>query len=46
MPSFRVMILDEHGIVAVGSDLVQAYNFADLTEEMAQIAYVSSTIPG
>jgi L-fuculose-phosphate aldolase len=42
---FRVIILDEHGIVAVGADLVQAYNFADLAEELAKIAYISSTIP-
>jgi ribulose-5-phosphate 4-epimerase/fuculose-1-phosphate aldolase len=41
---FRVIMLDEHGIIAVGTNLVQAYNFADLTEEMAQIAYLSSTI--
>ncbi|MBZ0303645.1 MAG: class II aldolase/adducin family protein [Anaerolineae bacterium] len=43
---FRVMLLDEHGIVAVGANLVQAYNFADLTEELAQIAYLAATIPG
>ena len=43
---FRVMMLDEHGIIAVGADLIQAYNFSDLTEELAQIAYLSSTIPG
>ena len=43
--NFRVIMLDEHGIVTVGVDLVQAYNFADLAEEMAQIAYISSTIP-
>jgi ribulose-5-phosphate 4-epimerase/fuculose-1-phosphate aldolase len=42
---FRVIMLDEHGIIAVGVDLAQAYNFADLAEEMAKIAYVSSTIP-
>ncbi|MDX1524376.1 MAG: class II aldolase/adducin family protein [Anaerolineae bacterium] len=42
--NFRVIMLDEHGLIAVGTDLVQAYNFADLTEELAQIAYISSTI--
>jgi L-fuculose-phosphate aldolase len=42
---FRVMILDEHGIISVGADLVQAYNFADLAEELARIAYLASTIP-
>jgi ribulose-5-phosphate 4-epimerase/fuculose-1-phosphate aldolase len=45
-PGFRVIMLDEHGIVSVGVDLVQAYNFADLAEELAKIAYISSTIPG
>jgi ribulose-5-phosphate 4-epimerase/fuculose-1-phosphate aldolase len=45
-PDFRVMLLDEHGIVAVGASLVQAYNFADLYEELAQIAYIAATIPG
>ena len=43
---FRVIMLDQHGIIAVGVDLVQAYNFADLAEEMAKIAYISSTILG
>lgn len=43
--SFRIIMLDQHGIIAVGTDLVQAYNFADLNEEMARIAYISSTIP-
>ena len=43
---FRVIMLDEHGIIAVGVDLTQAYNFADLTEELAQIAYLAATIPG
>ncbi len=43
---FRVIMLEEHGIIAVGVDLVHAYNFADLAEEMAKIAYISATIPG
>jgi L-fuculose-phosphate aldolase len=41
---FRVMLLDEHGIVAVGKDLVQAYNYADLYEELAHIGYVAAVI--
>ncbi len=45
-PDFRVMLLDEHGIIAVGTTLVQAYNFADLAEEMAHVAYLAATIPG
>ena len=40
----RVLILDEHGIIGMGSDLVQAFVWADLAEEMAQIAFVSSLI--
>jgi ribulose-5-phosphate 4-epimerase/fuculose-1-phosphate aldolase len=45
-PDFRVMMLDEHGIIAVGTSLLQAYNFADLAEEIAHIAYLAATIPG
>jgi len=41
---FRVMLLDEHGIVAVGADLMEAFLFADLAEELAQIAWISSQI--
>jgi L-fuculose-phosphate aldolase len=44
-PGFRVILLEQHGFISVGADLNTAYNFADLTEEMAQIAYLSSTIP-
>lgn len=42
---FRVMLLDEHGIVAVGRDLMEAFIWADLAEEMAQIAFIASMIP-
>lgn len=42
---FRVIMLDQHGIVVVGADLMQAYIFADLAEEMAQIAFLASLIP-
>jgi L-fuculose-phosphate aldolase len=41
---FRVMLLDEHGIIAVGADLMEAFLFADLAEEMAQIAWISAHI--
>ena len=43
-PNFRTILLNEHGIISVGRDLVQAYNFADLAEEMAQIALLSKLI--
>lgn len=42
--AFRVIMLDEHGIIAVGQDLTQAFIFADLAEEMAQVAFLSSFI--
>ncbi|MFW6098143.1 MAG: class II aldolase/adducin family protein [Chloroflexota bacterium] len=41
---FRVMLLDEHGVIAVGADLMEAFLFADLAEEIAQIAWISSHI--
>ncbi len=41
---FHVMLLDQHGIVAVGADLMEAFLWADLTEEIAQIAWISSHI--
>lgn len=41
---FRVMLLDEHGVIAVGADLMDAFLVADLTEEIAQIAWISSHI--
>lgn len=43
-PDFRVMLLDEHGIIAVGADLMEAFLVADLAEEMAQIAWIASHI--
>lgn len=41
---FRVMLLDEHGIISVGANLMEAFLWADLTEEIAQIAWLSSHI--
>lgn len=37
--TFRVLMLDEHGIVAVGESLQKAFIWADLAEEMAEIAW-------
>lgn len=41
---FRVILLDEHGIITVGANLMEAFLFADLAEEIAQIAWISSQI--
>lgn len=40
-PECPVMLLEKHGIVALGSDIVTAYNLADLTESLAHIAYIT-----
>jgi len=38
-PGVRSILMREHGILALGKDLVQAYNLADLVEDTAKIAY-------
>lgn len=43
-PGLRTILLDQHGVITVGSDLVMAYNFMDLAEELARIAYLAGTI--
>jgi ribulose-5-phosphate 4-epimerase/fuculose-1-phosphate aldolase len=37
----KVLLLEQHGIVALGTDIATAYYLADLTEELAYIAYLS-----
>lgn len=43
-PEARVLLMKEHGILAVGSDLKQSYYLADLTEDTAKIAFIASQI--
>jgi L-fuculose-phosphate aldolase len=43
-PRCKVLLLEEHGIVALGVDVRTAYNLADLTEELACIAYLSEQL--
>jgi L-fuculose-phosphate aldolase len=38
-PDCRALLLEEHGIVSLGPDVTSAYNYADLVEELARIAY-------
>ncbi len=45
-PGCKVLLLEEHGVVALGSDVVAAYDTADLTEELARIAYVAEKLGG
>jgi L-fuculose-phosphate aldolase len=40
-PDCQVILLEKHGIVSLGSDVVTAYNFADLIESLAQIAAIT-----
>lgn len=37
----QVILLEKHGIISLGSDIETAYNFADLTESLAQIAAIT-----
>jgi ribulose-5-phosphate 4-epimerase/fuculose-1-phosphate aldolase len=43
-PGCKVLLLEEHGTVALGADVVTAYNIGDLTEELAWIAYLSERL--
>ena len=43
-PGCKVLLLEEHGIVALGANVVAAYNVADLTEELARIAYLAERL--
>ena len=43
-PGCKVLFMEQHGIAAFGADVVSAYNVADLTEELAWIAYLSEQL--
>jgi len=38
-PDCIVILLEQHGIIALGSDIRWAYDIADMTEGFAQVAY-------
>ncbi len=44
-PSVKAVLLAGHGILAAGTNLVQAQNLAELVEESARIAYLSGNLP-
>jgi L-ribulose-5-phosphate 4-epimerase len=44
-PLVKVVLLTGHGILAGGTDLVEAQNLAELVEESAKIAYLSERLP-
>ena len=43
-PNLRTILLDEHGIITVATNLTAAFDFMDVTEEIARIAFISSQI--
>ncbi len=43
-PGCRAILMRAHGIIATGPNLVAAYNAADLIEDTARIAYISSML--
>lgn len=43
-PESNALLMKEHGILAMGIDLTQAYNIADLVEGTARIAFITQNI--
>lgn len=43
-PTIKVMLMREHGILALGADLSNAYYLSDLTEDTAKIAFIEGNI--
>ena len=43
-PDCKVLFMEQHGITALGTEVINAYNLADLTEELALIAYLSEQL--
>ena len=43
-PGCKVLLLEQHGIICLGEDIRWAYDIADLTEELARIAYLTEAI--
>ena len=41
----NVMLMKEHGILAMGADLKSAFFLADLVEDTAKIAFIAANIP-
>jgi ribulose-5-phosphate 4-epimerase/fuculose-1-phosphate aldolase len=44
-PEVHGAVMSEHGIIAAGKDLKDAQNMAELIEESARIALLSSLLP-
>ncbi len=44
-PACAVLLLEEHGLVALGATVLDAFNLADLIEELAHIAWLADRLP-
>ncbi len=45
-PNCKALLLEQHGTVSMGTDIVSAYNGADLLEELARIAHLAEQLKG
>jgi ribulose-5-phosphate 4-epimerase/fuculose-1-phosphate aldolase len=43
-PDCTVLLMEQHGIAALGATVVAAYNVADLTEDLAHIAFLANQL--
>ncbi|NNK14890.1 MAG: hypothetical protein HKP52_11685, partial [Desulfofustis sp.] len=43
-PDCKVLLLEQHGIICLCSNIRWAYDIADLTEELARIAYLKEAL--
>ena len=43
-PNVRALLMKEHGILALGADLMTAFYIADLVEGTAKVAYIADNI--
>ena len=43
-PQIKAMLMKEHGILTLGQDLKAAYYLADLVEDTAKVAFITSNI--
>ena len=43
-PGCKVVLLEQHGIICLGANIRWAYDIADMTEELARIAYLQETL--
>jgi ribulose-5-phosphate 4-epimerase/fuculose-1-phosphate aldolase len=44
-PGCQALLLEEHGLVTLGTTVVSAFYLADLFEELAHIAFIAAAVP-